>query len=52
MIQNTEKAIADAVAAERERCARIAESWGSAEDEPTDPDVAFTCLAAAIRALQ
>lgn len=33
-----------------ERAANIAENWGNEDDEPTDPDVAFDCLAAAIRA--
>jgi hypothetical protein len=43
-------AIVDTRAEEREACARIAENWGSEDDEPKDPDVAFGCLAAAIRA--
>jgi hypothetical protein len=33
-----------------EEAAQIAETWGAEDDEPTDPDVAFDCLAAAIRA--
>lgn len=35
-----------------EECAKTAEQWGASEDEPTDPDVAFSCLAAALRALR
>jgi hypothetical protein len=35
-----------------EEAASVAANWGSADDEPTDPDVAFGCLAAAISALK
>lgn len=37
-------------AEQRQVDAGIARNWGCAEDEPTDPDVAFSCLAAAILA--
>lgn len=44
------EAIRHAIATEREACASVAETWGTHDDEPTNPDVAFGCIAAALRA--